>query len=79
MSRIARNSVNGRLKRNTCSGAEVAPAQCKRDLMDCAYLVSVYFDTYILSCNYLYNVSVYIRGRRTLAAFKNTLEQIHIK
>ena len=33
MSRIARNSVNGRLNRNTfCSGAEVAPVQCKRGL-----------------------------------------------
>ena len=33
MSRIARNSVNGRLNRNTfCSGAEVAPVQCKRSL-----------------------------------------------
>ena len=31
MSRIARNSVNGRLNRNTfCSGAEVVPVQCKR-------------------------------------------------
>ena len=33
MSRIARNSVNGRLNRNTfCSGAEVVPVQCKRGL-----------------------------------------------
>ena len=33
MSRIARNSVNGRLSRNTfCSGAEVVPVQCKRGL-----------------------------------------------
>ena len=33
MLRIARNSVNGRLNRNTfCSGAEVAPVQCKRGL-----------------------------------------------
>ena len=33
MSRIARNSVNGRLNRNTfCSGAEVVPVQCKRRL-----------------------------------------------
>ena len=33
MSRIARNSVNRRLNRNTfCSGAEVAPVQCKRGL-----------------------------------------------
>ena len=33
MSRIAHNSVNGRLNRNTfCSGAEVAPVQCKRGL-----------------------------------------------
>ena len=33
MSRIPRNSVNGRLNRNTfCSGAEVAPVQCKRGL-----------------------------------------------
>ena len=31
MSRIARNSVNGRLNRKTfCSGAEVVPVQCKR-------------------------------------------------
>ena len=31
MSRIARNSVNGRPNRNTfCSGAEVVPVQCKR-------------------------------------------------
>ena len=31
MSRIARNSVHGRLNCNTfCSGAEVAPVQCKR-------------------------------------------------
>ena len=31
MSRIARNSVNGKLNRNTfCSGAEVVPVQCKR-------------------------------------------------
>ena len=33
MSRIARNSVNGRLNRNTfCSGAEVVSVQCKRGL-----------------------------------------------
>ena len=33
MSRIARNSVNGRLNRNTfCCGAEVVPVQCKRGL-----------------------------------------------
>ena len=33
MSQIARNSGNGRLNRNTfCSGAEVAPVQCKRGL-----------------------------------------------
>ena len=32
MSQIARNSVNGRLNRNTCSGAEVVPVQCKRGL-----------------------------------------------
>ena len=33
MSRIARNSVNGRLNRNTfCSGAEAVPVQCKRGL-----------------------------------------------
>ena len=32
MSRIARNSVNGWLNRNTCSGAEGAPVQCKRGL-----------------------------------------------
>ena len=33
MSRIARNSVNGWLNRNTfCSGTEVAPVQCKRGL-----------------------------------------------
>ena len=36
MSRIARNSVNGRLNRNTfCSGAEVVPVQCKRGLSHC--------------------------------------------
>ena len=30
VSRIARNSVNGWLNRNTfCSGAEVVPVQCK--------------------------------------------------
>ena len=35
MSRIARNSVNGRLNRNTfCSGAEVVPVQCKRGLRE---------------------------------------------
>ena len=32
VSRIARNSVNGGLNRNTCSGAEVALVQCKRGL-----------------------------------------------
>ena len=33
VSRIARNSVNGRLNRNTFgSGAEVVPVQCKRGL-----------------------------------------------
>ena len=33
VSRIAPNSVNGWLNRNTfCSGAEVAPVQCKRGL-----------------------------------------------
>ena len=33
MSRIAHNSVNGRLNRNTfCSGAEAALVQCKRGL-----------------------------------------------
>ena len=33
MSRIARNSVNGRLNRNTfCSGAQVVPVKCKRGL-----------------------------------------------
>ena len=33
MSRIAQNSVNGRLKHSPfCSGAEVALVQCKRDI-----------------------------------------------
>ena len=32
MSRIARDSVNGRLNRNTCYSAEVASVQCKRGL-----------------------------------------------
>ena len=39
MSRIARNSVNGRLNRNTvCFGAEVVPVQCKRGL----YLLKIW-------------------------------------
>ena len=34
MLRLGRNSVNGRLNRNTfCSGAEVVPVQCKRALV----------------------------------------------
>ena len=42
MSRIARNSVNGRLNRNTfCSGAEVVPVQCKRGLRFIVNLTSV--------------------------------------
>ena len=56
MSRIARNSVNGRLNRNTfCSGAEVVPVQCKRGrrvtvvrskhpFWAIRYLVNVYCD-----------------------------------
>ena len=36
---MSRNSVDGRLNRNTlCSGAEVAPVQCARDLSVCKLL-----------------------------------------
>ena len=42
MSRIARNSVNGRLNRNTfCSGAEVLPVHCKQGVFNASLYLKV--------------------------------------
>ena len=41
MLRIAWNSIDGRLNRNTCSGTEVPPVQCARGLSCCFCLVFV--------------------------------------
>ena len=54
MSRIARNSVNGRLNRNTCSGAEVAPVQCKWGLILPFCLIEKITFTLQESLSYLY-------------------------
>ena len=53
MSRIARNSVNGWLNRNTfCSGAEVVQVQCKRALV--AFFTTAFIGS-LCKCSFLRN------------------------